>query len=354
MAFVRRGAACPRVLCVLAVAALSLLIAAPGRSGERVLRVYAWSDYFDMGVLAEFEERYDCTVAIDTFDSNESMLEDVVAGSAYDIVTPTAYMAAHMRRLDLLRDLRWDLLPHLGGVDAGFSLLSGDAGNAFSVPYARTVAGVGYNRAKLGEPARTWAIFGNAALRGRMTMLDDMRESLGAALKYLGYNLNSVDEGELAKAAEQLLRWRGNLAKFEVDEGNIGLGSGLYDAVHGYNGDVLLLMQENPDIDFFVPDEGAPISIDVLVVMKGSEQVDLAHAFIDHMITPGVAARNMASVLYYMPVPEAIALLDPVLREHKAFHVPAEVLEKCEVFQDLGDDGEALYERVWKSVAGRE
>ena len=339
----------PHPFSILLAAALLFLAVLPVAAGEKVLRVYAWSDYFDMEVLAEFEERHGCTVAIDTFDSNENMLDDLLAGGAFDIATPTAYMATQMERHGLLAPFRHDLLPHLGGVDADFSRLSGDPGNTHSVPYARTVAGVGYNRASLKEPPHSWGIFGDSALRGRMTMLKDMRESLGAALKFLGFSLNTLDEGELSAAAALLRQWRGNLARFEVDEGNVGLGSGQYDAVHAYNGDVLLLMQENRDIDFYVPEEGAPISIDVLVVLKGSEQQELAHAFIDHVITPEVAARNMASILYYMPIPDAIALLDPGLREHRAFHVPREILDKCEPFLDLGD-GEALYERAWETV----
>lgn len=347
-----------RLAAVLALCALAAWVgSAPVHAGEEktILRICAWSDFFDLQVLADFEERYDCVVAIDTFDSNEAMLEDIQDGSGepYDIVTPSSYMSSEMHRLGLLRSLDHALIPNLANLDAAFLAALPDPEMRYSVPYTRTVTGIGFNRQALGNLGKTWSVFGRRELAGRMTMLDDVRESMGAALKHLGYSLNTTDANELARAGDLLLDWRRNLAKFEVDEGNIGLGSGEYLAVHGYNGDLALLMEENDDIDFFVPEEGSAISVDDLVIMDVSGNRELAHRFINHLLDIDNAAMNMEGIRYYMPVPAAIAKLGPDLRENHAFAVPAETLDNCEQIRDLGTANE-LYLQEWARVKAGE
>lgn len=336
---------------------ISGMSASPGSAGEDkpILRIYAWSEFFNLGVLAKFEDDFNCVVAIDTFDSNESMIEDIQENNAgsYDIITPSSYMAAEMMRRQLLHPIDHSLIANLRNIDATFTRATSDPEMRYSIPYTRTVTGVGYNRQALGKAEESWAIFGRRDLANRMTMLDDMRESLGAALKYLGFSLNTTNSGELAKAGELLLDWRRNLAKFEVDEGNIGLGSGEYLAVHGYNGDLALLMEENGDIDFFVPKEGSAISTDDFVIMGDSLNKELAHRFINYLLDVDTAAKNMEGILYYMPIPAAIELLNPELRENRAFAVPERIIANCEIIRDLGADN-AKYEEVWEYVKSRE
>lgn len=338
------------VLCV----AFIVVVAAIARGGERsILRIYCWSEYFSEAVLADFEDKYKCLVAIDNFDSNEAMLENVRAGGNYDLITPSSYMMAEMRDLRMLRRLDRSLLPNLAHIDPQHLRLTEDPGMEFSVPYTRTVTGVGYNRETLGAVEPSWRIFNDARVAGRATMLADMRECLGAALKASGYSINSTNEDEIVRAGELLLEWKGNLARLEVDEGNIGLGSGDFLAVQAYNGDVMVLMEENEGINFFVPDEGSSISSDDFVIPAASANAELAHAFVNHLLDPENAARNMEDILYYMPVPQAVSRLPERIRDHPAFAVSGETLERCEVIRSVGG-AMALYERVWREVAGDE
>ena len=333
---------------VLALAACPLF---PAGAGEKViLHVYAWSGFFAPDVLAEFEDRHDCIVALDAFDSNEAMLASLDASdTAFDIITPSSYMAKEMDRRGLLSPIDKTRIPNLANIDAGFLALTGDPGMRYSVLYTRTVTGVGYNRRLLGDVEESWAIFRRDDLRGRLTMLDDMRETMGAALKYLGYSINTKDQRQLEEAGTLLLEWRDNLAAFEVDEANLGLGAGDYLAVHGYNGDLAVLMEENRDIGFFVPREGSVVSTDAFVIPERAANRELAHTFINHILEPRVAAANMREILYFMPVPEAVALLDAELRANPAFAVSEETLAKSEVIMDLGADT-ARYEEVWARI----
>ena len=125
-----------------------------------------------------------------------------------------------------------------------------------SVPYMITNTGIAYLKSKVKDFEPSWAMFDRADLKGRMVMLNDMRETIGAALKFLGYSLNTRNEEELAKARDVVLGWKKNLAKFENEQYKSGLASGEFLLVHGYSGDILQVQAENPDVAFAMPREG--------------------------------------------------------------------------------------------------
>lgn len=322
---------------------------------ERTLRVYTWTDYFDLEVVYEFERRNGCRVTLDYFDSGDAMYAKLKAqGGGYDVVISPSYMSAIMKLQGMIRDIDHAALPNLKHIDRSLAALTEDPGMAYSVPYTRVVSGVGYNRKRVGPgDIGSWDIFGKTAYAKRMTLANDVRETLGAALKYLGHSLNTTDADELSAAGDLLVAWKPNLAKFEIDEAKLGLVTGEFTAVHSYNGDIALVMQESADIDFFFPREGASLAVDGMVIAAGAENPELAHAFLNHMLEPEMAAENMIGIRYYMPNPDAIRLLPDELRDTPTFKVPEDVLEKCEVIRDLGADN-AKYIDVWNRVKGAE
>lgn len=335
------------------VALAALFAAAPASEAASDLHIFTWTDYFDSDVVNQFQRQYKCQVWIDYFESNEAMLAALVANDGgYDIITPSSYMSGIMRGRGMLLDIDHGKIPNLANIDVSFTRMTGDPEMRFSVPYTRTVSGVSYDSKRVPESATGgWDIFANAAFRGKMTMLDDMRETLGAALKHLGHSLNSVDKDELAAAGGQVAEWKANLAGFSVDEAKAGIRDGVYAVTHSYNGDAALVMTENPDIRFYIPKEGSSITSDDFVIGADTPVPELAHAFINHMLDIEMARLNMESVRYYMPVPEAVGLLDPELRLNPAFNVPPEVIGRCEVIRDVGD-ALALYEREWEALRG--
>ena len=346
-----RSASLTKWAAAMAALAVVVLGAVSLHAGERVLHVYTWSDYFDSEALSLFEKQNKCRVSIDYFDSNESMYAKLKAGGGgYDVITPSSYMSSVMNRQGMLKKLDHAAIPNLGNMDKSFTRLTEDPEMTYSVPYTRTVSGVGYDSRRVKkDDLGSWNIFANPSYAKRMTMLNDMRETIGAALKYLGYSLNTTDEKELAEAGDLLVAWKKNLAKFDVDEAKIGLGAGEFLVIHGYNGDVALIMEDNPDISFYIPKEGSSLASDDFVVASDSPHADLAHAFINHFLDPEVAAMNMESIRYFMPNPEAVDMLDGELRDNPAFNVPESAMEKCEVIRDLGADN-GKYIKIWDRV----
>jgi spermidine/putrescine transport system substrate-binding protein len=335
------------LLPLLAVAAL--FPAGCGKSGP-VLSLYTWSDYIKPDLIRRFERENGCRVVIDTFESNEAMYAKLKAGaSGYDVLTPTSYMVSLMFEQDMLLRLDHGLLPNLRHVDPDLLKITVDKTMDHSVPYMLVWSGIAYLEGRVKDVQPTWGMFDRADLGGRMTMFNDMRESIGAALKSLGYSINTVDPKQLEAAEAVLLRWKKNLAKFDNEQYKIGLASGEFLLVHAWNGDVFQVRKENPDVRFFIPEEGTIISCDDLVITKRSRQAALAHAFINFLHDPAVAAENTDFIYYLCPNKDAYPLLAPEIRTNPGIFVKPEIMARSEIIANL-KEANALYIKVWDRV----
>ncbi|MBN1939263.1 MAG: spermidine/putrescine ABC transporter substrate-binding protein [Candidatus Aminicenantes bacterium] len=321
-----------------------------GADEQSVLHVYTWSDYIKPELVVRFEAEHNCKVVIDTFDSNEAMYAKLKAGATgYDVITPTSYMVSLMQSQNMLQPLDRALLPNIAQVDPDYLAVALDKEMAHSVPYMLTNTGIAYLKSKVEHFEPSWAMFNRADLKGRMVMLNDMRETIGAALKYLGYSLNSTDPDELAAAGEVVKRWKDNLAKFENEQYKTGIASGEFLLVHGYSGDILQVQEENEDIAFAMPREGGVLSCDDLVIAKSAGEVKLAHAYINFLHDPKVAAENTEFIQYLCPNKGAYPLLSEEIRTNPGIFLSPEIRAKCEVLADLGEKN-ALYIKVWDEI----
>ena len=326
-----------------------LVLARCGGSGA-VLHVYAWADYFKPDLVARFEKEQDCRVVIDTFDSNEAMYAKLKAGAGgYDILTPTSYMVSLMNSQVMIQRLDRRRLPNLAHVDPEYLKLAVDPAMDHSAPYMVVNTVIAYLRGKVSAFVPSWSMFDRQDLRGRMTMLNDMRETIGAGLKFLGHSINTTDAGELAAAEAIVVRWKKNIAKFENEQYKTGLASGEFLVVQGYSGDILQVQKENPDVAFVVPREGTVISVDDLVIPVGAPQPVLAHAFINFWHDPAVAAENTTFLRYLCPNKDAYPLLGKDLRENPGVFLDPEVRARSEIIAELGD-ANALYLKVWDEI----
>ncbi len=327
------------LLCLLAVAARA-----------ETLHVYTWADYISPDVVKKFEKQHRCEVVLDTFDSNESMFAKFKAGATgYDLVFPTAYMIQVMHAQGMLAMLDHSKIPNLPNIDPAVLAKVADKTMEHSVPYTLGYAVIAVRKDKIKDAEPSWAMFDRAALAGRVTLLDDMRESIGAALKFLGHSINTRDEAQLAAARDVLIRWKKNIARFDNEGYKAGIDSAEFLLVHGYSGDLFQVQMENPKVEILVPREGVTIGCDEMVIPKTSKQADLAHAFINFVLDPVVAAENMEWMGYYCPNKPALEKVSAEFLKNPAVTIPADIQAKCEVIEDLGTDL-AKYTKVWDQV----
>lgn len=329
---------------------LSVLFICAGCSqqpSKKTLFIFTWGHFFDPELIAEFEKQYECNVAIDTFDSNESMYAKLKLGaSRYDLIVPSHYYLKILDNQNMIESIQADKIPNLVGLDTTYFQKKSPLK---AVPFIISFSGIGYRRDRLPNLKASWGVFGDRALAGRMTMLNDIREAFGAALKFLGYSANTVDPKELKEAADLLLLWKQNLAKFEGEQYKNGIANAEFLVVQGYSIDLFQVHQENPNVDFLFPEEGSILSADYLVIPKGAQNNELAHALINFLLEPKNAAKNMAYNTSLIPVVPAYAILDASVREHPMIFPPRSALEKMESLEDVGD-GVHLYYEVWERV----
>ncbi len=341
--------------CLLWSGVMAWAIAGGGcRRAGPVLRLYNWADYIKPELVQRFEREQGCRVMLDTFDSNEALYAKLKAGATgYDLIFPSSYMVAVMRHQGMLQPIRRELIPNLSHLDPAYARYTADERCEYSVPYMMSNSGLAYRRNRVPDFKPTWAMFDRQDLAGRMTMLNDMRETIGAALKFLGYSLNTTNEAELASARDVVIRWKKNLAKFDNEQYKNGIASGEFLVTHGYNGDVLQVMTENEDVAYALPREGVSIACDEMAIPMGAREVELAHAFINFLHDPAIAAENAEFTCFLCPNLASYELLSEEIRHNPAVFLPEDILARSEVIRDLGADN-AKYIRVWDQIKAAE
>ena len=331
-----------------------------GSGGE--LHIYTWSDYIAPEVIQGFEKALNCKVVVDTFESNEAMYAKLKAGgTGYDIITPSSYQVKMMAREKMIVELDHKKIPNVRkNFDKSFSKQILDPTFKYNVPYAVTYTGFMYAKAKVpaGAAIDSWSILENPAFKGRVTLLDDIREVIGAGLMYKGHSINSTDPKEIDEAVAAVLKWRENLRKFDAESYKTEVASGATYIGHGYSTDTTQVivgdedegMPPRDDIGFALPKEGFTIAFDEMVVAAGAKRPDLAYAFINYVYDGDVAAANMDYLCGPTPVAPGIAKLDADYR--KLIVLSDEQLRNGQVLDSIDDKPGAmeLYNKAWDKI----
>ena len=345
-----------RLTSVVSIAAgvFALCMAAGCSTPRPVLRICTWSDYIDDGVVRQFEEQNGCRVDVQSFDSNEEMVDRLKAGVArFDIVTPSSYVIPVLEKEKLIQPLDHAKIPNVRrNFDRSFAEAILDPSFTCNVPYMVTYTGLVYRKDKLpkGLSADTWDAFDSPALGGRASLLDDMRETIGAALKSLDCSLNTVRKDELDKAVAVALKWRKNAPTLDNARYKEAVASGEWVIGHAYSSDAVQMMLNDPNVGFALPKEGFTIAFDEMVIPANAPHPDLAHKFINFVYTPEVAKANIEGVCAPMPVKGAIKSLEPKLRS--LVEVDADTFRRGEVLQNLDDKPSVrdMYLKAWERI----
>jgi spermidine/putrescine transport system permease protein len=347
-----RNAAAPVALALAVLALPFALGRRGGGEGDRVLNLYIWSNYIGPETVRKFERRYGVRVNVDLYDTNEALLAKIQAGNVgYDVLCPSNYPIEILRKQGALRPLDHSALPHLRNLDPRFLDRDYDPGNRYSVPYFWGTCGIGFRRARTGAVS-SWATLWDPRFRGRVLMLDDARETLGAALKWKGHSVNTTDPAVLAEAQRLLALQKPLVKTYDSANYHDVLLSGDVWVAQGWNGQFAKVMDQEPDIGYVIPEEGSSFFIDSLVVPASAPHPELAHRFIDFTLEAETAAEICRTMHYSSPNRAAYALLPPEIRANPAVFPPDDVTSRLELIQDLGE-ATVLYDRLWTEVKTR-
>lgn len=318
------------------------LCAGCGGKKAVTLQVLNWGDYIDPALLDQFEKETGIKVNYTTMANNEEMLVKLASPDCiYDVCFPSEYIIEKLIADDMLHPLDKSNIPNLSNIDERFMDLSFDPGNVYSVPYMWGTVGILYNSTMVDEAdVHTWNVFWNEKYADQILMYDSIRDTIGVTLIKLGYSLNTRDENAVKEAEQALIEQKHLVYAYlgdSIKERMIG-GNGAVAVV--YSGDAMWCMDEeegNPDLRFCVPDEGSNVWFDNVIIPKTSQHTAEAEAFINFLCDAEVAKANTEYIGYSTPNKAAMALLDPEYLENETYNPPQEVLDRCEVFHDLGD-----------------
>jgi spermidine/putrescine transport system substrate-binding protein len=337
-----------RTVCTAAVAAVALSTIFGCGPGKPKLFIYNWICYIPDDVVKDFEKRYGVKVVYDMFASNEEMYAKLkISGGKYDLVVPSGDHVSIMISEGMLEEIDKSRLTNFANIDtAVLPLIKFDPGLKYSVPYAMGTAGISVSKKNFPEYKKSWRILEDPALKGRITMLDDMREVLGAALKTLGYSVNSTDTAELMQAKDLVMEWKKGVVKFDSEAFGKGFAAGEFWVVHGYAENVFSELDENAakDAEFFIPEEGGPMYLDNMVILKGAKNVDLAYQFINYIHEPEVYAKIMSFLM--LPSINVPARAHMTVKPHYQIE---DMLKNSEFKEDLGGYLE-LYNNIWQEI----
>ncbi|HXV59873.1 MAG TPA: extracellular solute-binding protein [Vicinamibacteria bacterium] len=333
----------------LGILALPFALVPPRPDSDKILNVYIWSNYIAPETLKKFEDRYGARVNVDLYDSVEALLAKVQAGNIdYDVLCPTNYGVEILKKQNLLLPLDHSALPNLVNLDPRFLDPEYDPGNRYSVPYFWGTAGIAYRKSRVGL-VESWESLWDERYAERILMLDDPRETFGAALKWRGFSLNTTDEATLRMAQELLLRQKRLVKAYDSANFQDVLLAGDVWIAHGWNGQFARVMDIDPDIAYVIPEEGGSLFIDSLVIPSSARNPELAHAFIDFTLEAEIAAEICATMQYSSPNQAARRLLPEPVRTNPAIFPGDDVLERVELIHDIGQ-ATLLYDRLWTEV----
>lgn len=324
------------------------------------LNLYNWTEYIPTGSLAEefevtdllakFEEEHGVDVVLTEFESNEAMLAQIDAGVGYDLVVPSDYMVAIMKGAGLLVELNKDAIPNMSNIAELFSDPPYDPGNQFSAPYQWGTTGIGYKYDTIDdENGVSWGVIFDPEMSepnaGFISLLDDERETMGSALKYLGYSLNTTNPDEVDEAAELIAETKERLAAFTSSGYWDLLTAGEVNVAQGWNGDFLAAYDaaSTEDYDAYeefgyaIPIEGSAAWVDTMAIPSTVEHPCTAHAFINFILDAENGAELTNYNYYASPNAAAEEMIYPEILEDPSIYPPDEVMQILEFFEDLGD-----------------
>ncbi len=319
--------------------------------------VYNWGEYVAndsvnfLDVNEDFEALTGIKVNYNLFGSNEELYTKLRSGGAnYDLIVPSDYMIGKMISEGMLQKLDFENIPNYKYIDEKYKNANFDPTNEYSVPMYWGVVGIIYNTTMVDEEDLTgWNILWNEKYANNMLMFSNSRDAFAISLLDLGYSFNTTDVAEIEEAAGHLRAQKPLVQAHVMDE--------IYDKMEGgeaavapyYNGDAVLMMDVNEDLDFYIP-ENTSIFIDSFCIPQGAKNKEAAEMYINYMCESTVAAANSYYVGYSTPHTGAMELLDEELVENEIAYPNGEFLGSLEAFLTLPAETSAVMDELWTDI----
>ena len=365
---------------VLTAAAIVLAVAACGKKEvaeqaqqpgaaaqeEKILHVFNWSDYIAEDTVPNFEKQSGIKVTYDVFDSNDVLETRLLAGnSGFDLVVPSASFLERQIKAGVFQKIDKSQIPNLKNMDPDIMSRVGlhDPNNEYAVPYLWGTTGIGYNEDKIKKilgDARpdSWNYIYDPKLVAKfkdcgLSLLDAPDEILKTVLAWMGRDPNSQKEEDLKAAEAKLMPIRPFVRKIHSSQYIDDLANGDLCIAVGWSGDILQARDRAAEagqgvkIKYAIPKEGTIVWFDMLAIPADAKHPKNAHAFINYLMEPQVAANDSNFVNYANGNAASFAMVSDEVKNDPGIYPTPEV--KAKLFPSLayGEDFQRLMNRMW-------
>lgn len=326
--------------------------ATPVPEPEAELFVYNWTDYIGEDTIPSFEEKYGVKVTYDFFsNTDEAYAKLGDDGGGYDLSFPISVDIPAFLAKGALLPLDKSLIPNIVNLGAEWADPGYDPGNANSVPYMWWTTGVGYDTSKITDTLTSSKALWDPRFDGHLSMLDDWQEAFGMALIQLGYSANTTNTAEMDEALALLQQQKPLVRVYSTDTiGTMSSGDVWIGQIWG--ADTFAIQQENENVVFYLPEEGAIRGSDTMAIFSGAKHPIAAHLFINHMLDAQVSAANTNYVYYMGPNAAAKEFIDPAILEDPNTNPDQAIIDKLQELLDLGQDVRDEYLSRWQTLRG--
>ncbi|MBP5452004.1 MAG: extracellular solute-binding protein [Treponema sp.] len=336
----------------LVCAAALITLTSCAKKNDRTLYLYNWTYYTPEEVVASFEKEFNCTVKLDSYSTCDEMYAKLRAGAkGYDIVIPSNDFVSIMIKQGMLQEIDQSKLTNRSKINPMIlEKADYDPDMKYAVPYALSATGIMVNKTKVKDfnYSRDYDIFEDPQFAGHATMMDEMREVIGCALLYQGKDMNSTSDSDLNEAYELISnKWKPNLAKFDAEGFGKSFASGDFWLCQGYPEIVFGEVDQSrwaDTIDFFIPAEGGPATLDSMVILKDAPHPELANEFINYIHRP----ENYAIFIDDFHYP-CVVNLEALQYTKEPSMYDAEQAYNCTLKLDLGDDLDKVHD-IWQKI----
>lgn len=348
-----------RKRCILSLAVLGTVLAAAGCAGghaaedENTLVIFNYGDYIDRDTIQMFEDETGIEVKYEEYITPEDMYTKYQSGGInYDLICTSDYMIERMIMDGEAQPIDTSGMEYFENVDQKYMdfCKAFDPENQYAIPYFFGTVGILYNEKMVDEDVDSWSVLWNEKYKDQIIMENSVRDAFIAPLKLKGYSINTTDKNALLEAQSMLMGQKHLLAAYLVDETKDAMISGDAALSVIYSGDATVAIEENEDLTYVVPKEGTNIWFDCWMIPKTAKHKEAAEKFIDFMNRPDIAMLNFDYIWYGTPNKAVYEELDEETREDPTIFPDEDIMNKCEVYQYLGEEMDSYYSRLWKEL----